>query len=304
MTPKLTDEQLGKARQLRQQGFSIRDIADELAVPKSRIEWALNQAVRGQLAPHPTLLGESVVQPNPAILQERQQIEQERQQLDAERQALNQKAQILAQQEQQLLSRTNSYAVTTRQHTQQFQDLAQRQQAFAQERQAFEQRQQEFQRELATMPRQEETYELYRQRAQQEKLVNRYNRLVQELLDNSDDCRWTGDEVDEYLERLQTLKAKVVNFCNANQIDERRLLLFQGIEFLIKDVEEEQEEQTSGLFSSSAVCFDYSDDTQAKISAYIVQNFEQLTPILSPDQSVPSVPAPLDVDDWDEDDDE
>jgi len=302
MASRLTDQQLTQARALRQQGYSIRDIADQLGVPKSRIEWALSQpsatpnALPGQLAP--TDRGDE------AVAQERQQIEQERQQLDTERQTLNEKAQILAQQEQQLLSRTNSYAVTTRQHTQQLQDLAQRQQAFAQERQAFEQRQQEFQRELSAMPRQEETYERYRLRANQEKMVSRYNRLVQELLNNSSDTRWTGDEVDEYLERLETLKKKVVSFCDANQIDERRLLLFQGIEYLIKEVEEEQDEQTSGIFSNSSVTFDYGDQYQEKISAYIVQSFEQLTPTTSPGSSPATVPTGLDDDDdWDDDDD-
>lgn len=300
MASRLTDQQLTQARGLRQQGYSIRDIADQLAVPKSRIEWALSQptfmpsATTGQ----PTHTSHT----DEAINQERQQIEQERKQLDMERQALNEKAQILSQQEQQLLSRTNSYAVTTRQHTQQLQDLAQRQQAFAQERQAFEQRQQEFQRELSAMPRQEETYERYRLRAHQEKLVSRYNRLVQELLNNSSDTRWTGDEVDEYLERLQTLKKKVVSFCDANQIDERRLLLFQGIEFLIQEVEEEQERQTSGFLSGTSVVFDYSDQYHAKISAYIVQSFDQLTIITSPDLSSAAVQISLDDDndDWDD----
>ena len=42
------------------------------------------------------------------------------------------------------------------------------------------------------MPRHEETYERYQLRAHQEKLVRWYNRLVQELLDNSDDARWGG----------------------------------------------------------------------------------------------------------------
>jgi len=296
MTSRLSPQQLEKVLQLRQQRFSIRDIADELAVPKSRIEWALTHL-------NSTESDQQVVS-NPVIerqltelTEQQQQIAQERQQLDGERQVLNQKAQILAQQEQQLLSRTNSYAVTTRQHTQQLQDLAQRQHAFAQERQAFEIRQQEFQRELQSMPKQEDTYELYRQRSQQEKLVNRYNRLVQELLNNSSDCRWTGDEVEEYLERLDSLKLKVTALCQVSQLDERRLLLFQGIDFLIGEVEEEQNEQTSGLFSGSSVCFNYSDVYQAKISAYIVQTFDQQTSNPSPSMAQHIGPAGIDDED-------
>jgi len=111
-----------------------------------------------------------------------------------------------------------------------------------------------------------------------------------------------GDEVEEYLERLQTLKTKVVNFCNANEIDERRLLLFQGIEFMLDEVEEQRDDQTSGLFSSSAVYFNYSDEFQGKISAYIVQSFEQLTPLTTLIGTSPSVLAGRDDDDADWDD--
>ena len=105
MASRLTDQQLTQARDLRQQRYSIRDIADQLGVPKSRIEWALSQPdlTPNAVPSQPVSIGQG----DEAVARERQQIEQERQEIDMERQALNEKAQILAQQEQQLLSRTN-----------------------------------------------------------------------------------------------------------------------------------------------------------------------------------------------------
>lgn len=199
------------------------------------------------------------------------------------------------------------YAITTREHSRHLEQLAEREKAVAAERIALEDRYAELQRILQSMPQQEEQYEVFRKRARQDKLANRFNRLMQDVLDHCDDCRWSGDEVDEFLERAESLKEQVTAFCDANQIDERRLLIFQGLDFIIKDVEEEQEEQTSGLFASSSVDFDYGPEHQGKIIAFMVQDFNQQAPAPIP-VSVDDADSPTEKDeqddDWDDHDNE
>ncbi|MVM39502.1 hypothetical protein GO730_21065 [Spirosoma sp. HMF3257] len=239
------------------------------------------------------------------LAEREQQLIQLQTKLEADRQALNQQAQMLAEQEQQILSRGNPFAVTSREHGRQLEQLAQREQALAQERLSLDDRYAELQRLLQSMPGKEEQYETFRKRARQDKLVNRYNRLLQEVLDNCDDCRWSGDEVDEFLEQAESIKDKVVSFCKAHQIDERRLLIYQGLVFIISEVEEEQEEQTTGLFSGSSVDFDYGPEYQAKIKAFMVQTFDQEVPASStPVESGVKTEVNDEDDEWEEEDDD
>ncbi len=310
--PQLTEQQTTKALQFRREGYSIRDIADELGVPKSQIEKLLNQHSRSMVpVGH---IGSPMVEKaasplrSPVSAQEQAQREERLAQMqssiEADRQSLDEKARILADQEQQILSRGSVFAVSTREHSRQMEQLAEREKSLSQERLALDDRYAEIQRLLQSMPRQEEQYEIFRKRARQDKLVNRYNRLLQEVLEHCDGCRWSGDEVDEFLEKAESLKDQVTAFCDANQIDERRLLIFQGLTFIINDVQEEQDEQTSGLFSGSSVDFDYSPEHQGKIKAYMVQNFDQEAPapVSTEDDNAPTPPDSQD-DEWDNEDD-
>ena len=306
----LTDQQANQALQFRREGYSIRDIAAELGVPKSQIEKLLNQQPRIPVPlANPMAQQAGYPAPSPVSAQEQAQREERLAQMqsgiEADRQALDEKARILADQEQQILSRSNMYAITTREHSRQLEQLAEREKSLSQERLALDDRYAEIQRLLQSMPKQEEQYEVFRKRARQDKLVNRYNRLLQEVLEHCDDCRWSGDEVDEFLEKAESLKDQVMAFCDANQIDERRLLIFQGLAFIINDVQEEQDEQTSGLFSGSSVDFDYSPEHQGKIKAFMVQNFEQdaPAPVSTEDDNAPT-PSDDQDDEWDDNDDE
>ncbi len=308
----LTEQQANQALQFRREGYSIRDIADELGVPKSQIEKLLNQQPR--LSVPLGIIGNPMVNqaasplPSPVSAQEQTQREERLAQMqsgiEADRQALDEKARILADQEQQILSRSNMYAITTREHSRQLEQLAEREKSLSQERLALEDRYAEIQRLLQSMPRQEEQYEIFRKRARQDKLVNRHNRLLQEVLENCDECRWSGDEVDEFLERAESLKDQVKAFCDANQIDERRLLIFQGLTFMINDVQDMQDEQTSGLFSGSSVDFEHGPEHQGKIKAFMVQNFDQEAPapVTTEDDDAPTPPDNQD-DEWDNEDD-
>ena len=298
----LTAQQITQATQFRREGYSIRDIAAELGVNKSQIEKLLNQQYSQVADNFNAASSRNSPMSDQDLTDQQQRLDSLQATLEADRQALDQKARILAEQEQQILSRSNMYAITTREHSRQLEQLAEREKALAAERVAMDDRYAEIQRILQSMPKQEEQYETFRKRARQDKLMNRFNRLLQEVLEHCDDCRWSGDEVDEFLEKAEALKEQVTAFCDTNQLDERRLLIFQGLTFIINDVQEEQDEQTSGLFSGSSVDFDYSPEHQGKIKAFMVQDFNQEAPALIVANGA-SVATPTD-DEWDNEDDD
>lgn len=275
----LNDQQTRSIYQLRQEGYSIRDIASELSIPKYMVEKTLMQQPSTSLPATPAPLA----QPVP--------VDASQQALIDERNRLNEEAQRLADWQEQLLRQSTPFAITQAQHARELEQLAKQSATLADERADLDRREADLKRLLQSLPGQEEQYEQFRRRARQEKMVNRYNRLIQELLDNCDDIRWTGDEVDDFLELAETIKTKVTQYCDANGIDERRLLIHQGLTFLINEVSEMQDDQTSGFLASSSVDFDFSDEYQTKLKSYMVDRFEQqypseVPPVVSPDKAV------------------
>ncbi|GEM_PF-6123769 len=262
----ITDEQIAKIYQLREEGYSIREIKDELNIPKYMVEKTLLQ---GKSAARPAA---PAVHITPAPIEPKQQsLIDEQLRIDIERKRLTDW-------EQSLLARSTPHAFTSTQHAQELDALAKQATSIAQSQQLLDNRKAELNQLLKSLPEREEQYEQFRLRARQEKLVSRYNGAVQELLDNCDDMTWSGDDVEDYLEKLETLKTKLTQYCDANQIDERRLLMYKGLEFLIDDVSGEQDEQTSGFFASSSVNFDYGDTHRDLIKSFMVERFDQQTP--------------------------
>ena len=288
----LTPQQATQALNLKKSGYSIRDIAAELGLKKYWIEQffiqhrtltdlstqalptvapsALTVATQLPVVPLPV--------PSSEMLEKERQILEMKNQIEAEWVAINAKARTLAEQERQLALKSNLVSVATKEHGQKLNELATLQQDLVKERAKWESRNNELNRQLRAMPNEEELYNAFKKRARKEKLVDRHNGLVQELLDNCEDCTWSGEEVDDYLEKLESLKDKIVAFCQENSTDPTGLLIYQGLVFLSNDVEQESDEQNSGLFSGTSVEFDYSPEYQAKIQALLVETFEDIAP--------------------------
>ena len=157
------------------------------------------------------------------------------------------------------------------------QRMQQEKQNLAAERERIAAERDELDQKMAQLPGHEEQFETFRQRAHKDKLVARSNFLMNEVLENSDKATWSGIEVDDYLERLSALKEKVRKFCDANRLDERRLLVFKGLTFVIDLVGKMQRQQTSGLFSGKSVVFHFKPETRATIEGFVTANFEDET---------------------------
>lgn len=263
---RLSNQQIALAHQLRSEGYTIREIVAEMNVPKIYISEALKQPVTLVPPAHSvnTTYPYSTNPQQQALLDQRTHVSDE--------------AHRIADWNVQMLRQTTPFAVTSPQHLQELQELVRQTAALAADRADLERREAELKAQLQAQPNEQEQYELFRHRSRQDKLVKRYNRLIQELLDNCDDLRWTGDEVDDFLQLAEAVRTSVQQYCDANAIDERRLLIYNGLSFIIDEVSEMQDDQTSGFFASSSVDFDFSDEYQTKLKSYMVDRFELESP--------------------------
>ena len=68
---------------------------------------------------------------------------------------------------------------------------------------------------------------------------------------------------------------KLTQFCNFNRIDERRLVIYAGLSYLINLVECIQKKQTKGLFAGTSVMFNLGAETRTRITDCMATSFEQ-----------------------------
>lgn len=263
---RLTPQQVARVHQLRNEGYTIREVADEMGVAKFHVEQAIKQPVT--VTPPMPPVPATYAYPVPAAQQE----------LVEQRNHVADEARRITDWQQQLLRQSTPYAITSQTHIQEMEALTKQSAELAELRADLERREAALKDQLQATPDQQTQYEQFRRRAREEKFIKRYNRLIQQLLDHCDDVRWTGDEVDDFLQLAETVKANVQQYCDANAIDERRLLIYTGVSFIIDEVSEMQDDQTSGFFASSSVDFDFSEGYQDKLKALMVERFEQSAP--------------------------
>lgn len=260
----LTQQQIELAHQLRSEGYTIRDMEREMGISRMYVSEALKRPLAIVPPSHPVVYNHT---PNP-----------QQQTLLDQRTHFNDEAYRIAEWNAQLLRQSTPFGITSPEHIKELQELTRQTAALAADRADLERREAELKAQLQTQPNEREQYEMFRHRSRQDKLVRRYNRLIQELLDNCDDLRWTGDEVDDFLQLAEAVRTSVQQYCDANAIDERRLLIYNGLSFIIDEISEMQDDQTSGFFASSSVDFDFGDEYQAKLKSYMVDRFEQESP--------------------------
>jgi predicted transcriptional regulator len=251
----MNQQTINDVLELRVQGYSIRDIAAELGIPKSRVEKCLNEN-RDELD---RLILDVADEPQPTPELDSTMIE-----------SLKRLEELHA-------------------------DIVR-------ERSEMAQKKAELEKMLSEMPNKQQVIEEYRKKSREAKLVNRTNRLINEVLDNCDDCSWSGDDIDDFQERAESLKDRVKSFCDANDIDETKLLIYQAITFLINDIEEEQSHQTSGFFgmlTGPSITITYSEKHKDKIKSYLITDFHQQSPI----PVLPSETKDIEDDSWTDEDD-
>lgn len=243
----MNEQQLEQAYNLRQQGYSIRDIAAELDIPKSTVDNGLRNY-------HPTL-------PEPE---------------DAE--PVAPKRGVVG--SNPAASESLNLVEARLSHERKMTELAFRQEEIKLQRKGLELRELEAanEREMLAIKKSQldiaASAENERVEGRKRQFVGKFNRLVKELLDNcGEDDTWSAEEVTDYLERAEALGDKIRQFCDYHHLDDESLVIVANIEALTTYVENTKDEQ-SGFFSSS-VSFEADKRQKREIESWVVSDFDE-----------------------------
>ncbi|MCC5612381.1 hypothetical protein LC612_38135 [Nostoc sp. CHAB 5834] len=239
----MTNEQIEEAHQLREQGYSIRDIEKKIVPKVSRS--TLDRMFHAD-AP---IISET---PAPAFGKRPVTAETvELGKLDLTLTHERKMAELEIRKEEQALQRRQMELDSER---------------VKNEQRLLNIREQQFDRE------QQENED--RVRNQKELLTGKFNRVIRELLKNCQDATWSEEEVDDYLERAKALKTKVGRFCEKHVVDEDGLAIWHNMADLTKLIEQTKEDNTS--FFGSNVSFDFEKKQIQQIKSWLTEEFDAL----------------------------
>jgi len=244
--------QLANIRDLRNQGLSIRDIADETGLSKS----AVDRALKDDTIPIGKSPGNDTTAEPTAKLTEKRPTPAtsgnvELGKLDLELSHERFLAKIKIEQESMALQRRQLEIEAER--------IEHERKVLANREKTIEWQQQAEEDKLAQ---------------QKEMLMDRHNRLVRELLKNCQDSSWSEPETDEYIDRVKKTQKKVTRFCDEQAINEDGLAIHRNLSSLLKLVETTKEEE-SGFFSSD-ITFDFDKVQVKEVKGWLIEDFEDM----------------------------
>ncbi len=231
----MTENQKSKIHDLRREGYSVREIAAELSLPKSTVGFVVKDYDAENLA------GDEPEDEQPAkrgghtdaeLGRLTAQLEHERemrkhdlreQELDLERQQMKLKT-VQAENERQRLEQVKKDSTN-------LDELAER--------------------------------DFARQFSREQKLFDHYEKLVAELMDNCQDTEWTVAELDEVADRADALREKIEAHCEKYDVDVDELAIYVNLSELKDYVEKLKKKQTS---SESKVTVDLTDKEKNRLS--------------------------------------
>lgn len=98
-------------------------------------------------------------------------------------------------------------------------------------------------------------------------LVDQFNRLVDEWLDNSDDCTWDYDDLQMYADSVTRIKKDVFDFCEHLGIEAQNLAIFRNASEIKRSFMEDLKEK-------SDVTFDFDDDVYEMVESLKIEDFD------------------------------
>lgn len=105
-------------------------------------------------------------------------------------------------------------------------------------------------------------------------LVSKFNRLLMEFVDNCQDATWDKEEVEDFIERGDALGDKIDSLCRKLNIDDESLAIWNHFEILMDYVEGQLEEQSKGLFGGGTIEFSLSDRERTKVRNLAITDFD------------------------------
>lgn len=261
----MTDKQIAEMAELKKEGCSIREIAGIMGIPKSNVERGLKEAGN-------TTDDVSLIEAGSGRVLDR----------DVQLKALE------------------------FDHERKMAEMELRKEEVAIQRQKFKVKELEAQNQRTALDADERLAEREEQRLNERTenrkavLVSKFNRLVQELLDNCKKATWEGEEINEYLVRVDALKEKLFKFCERHGIDEEELAIWYSLHELISFWEKAKEDLT-GWFSDD-VELDCTVEEITTINSWFVSEFDEV--IDEPETARNTVDSDEDEDNEDEDDEQ
>lgn len=104
-------------------------------------------------------------------------------------------------------------------------------------------------------------------RSAKRQFVNRLNRLVKEWLDNSNDCEWSLEDLQDYRDSASRLKMDVINFCEILEMP------FQGLA-IYHNASELKRYFIDCLRDESEVTFDLEEGFYDVVESLKVESFD------------------------------
>lgn len=244
----MNEHELEQAYGLRQQGYSIRDIAAELDIPKSTVDNGLRNY-------QPSVAGLADVEP-----------------VTTKRAATATGSPATGESLGLIEARLS--------HERKMTELSFRQEEIKLQRKGLELREMEAanERDMLAIKKSQldlaSTAENERVEGRKRQYLGKFNRLVKELLDNcGEDDTWSEEEVTDYLERAEALEDKILQFCDYHHIDDESLVIVANLGVLVAYVEKAKDEK-SGMFTSD-VCFDADKEQKREIGSWVVSDFDE-----------------------------
>lgn len=234
----LKDEQTDQILELRESGYSIREIASEVGVPKSTVERALKSEGPATVSPRASLsVSNQSEEVQKIIANNRHEIEKTKLQIERENNELKKK-----ELEARILEANNQKA-----------RIEASQKAF----------------ELAENERMEKI------EGRKRVLIDKFNRLLKEFTDNCQDSTWDASDVEDFIDRGDILLEKVTAFCGKIHVDEESLAIWNHLEILVDFIEEVLETKKS-IFGKAELEFDLSKAERKRFEAYRVDDFDDI----------------------------
>ncbi|MBO0935087.1 helix-turn-helix domain-containing protein [Fibrella sp. HMF5335] len=128
---------------------------------------------------------------------------------------------------------------------------------------------------MADLYRQREVRQIETDRIDNRKqwFVDKVNRLIKELIKNAGRTTWDEGEVDDYILRVDTLKEKLLKFCEKHAIDEEGLQLWAVLTELVNFMTAHMKENRPWL--GSEVTFNLSKEAIRSWKDNMVDEFDQ-----------------------------
>ena len=256
----LTEEQTEQILELRESGYSIREIASEVGVPKSTVERALKSEGPATVSPRASLsVSNQSEEVQKIIANNRHEIDKTKLLIERENNDLKKK---------ELEARTLEASV---------------------QKARIEATQKALQ--------QAENERMEKIEGRKRVLVDKFNRLLKEFTDNCQDSTWDQGDVEDFIDRGETLLEKVTALCGKIHVDEESLVIWNHLEILLDYMDEVLEGKKS-VFGKAEIEFDLSKAERKRFKAYRVDDFDDIYEEPEEDEDLDDD----DDDDFDDDD--